>query len=1234
MVAASEFRSKALRRTRTPEEYRVYRAGLEWDLTDPIVIESADDFKSAPRWQERITPYHHQVTNLITFCRRLPVTLLADDVGLGKTISAGLVMSELVSRSRATKFLIVCPKLLGPQWQAELKEKFDIPSKIAIGNELIDAEPDDVGAIITTYNTARLYLEKIPENRFEMLILDEAHKLRNLYGTEKPPQVAVRFRKALADRRFRFVLMLTATPIQNRLWDLYSLVDLLSVARGHQNPFGSEGMFTRRFIADGADSARQLKPEAHERFRSIVYGYMSRVRRGDAKLYFPDRKVQRHHVDPTPAELDLIKTIAKPIQTLNRLVQIGILQALASSPEALLAQLLNMARNGTVPLALASAVRDIVTRMPPSAKLQGLGRLIEQLKKQNPERWRLVVFTTRRETQTTVQNFLEEQGFKVGIINGDSGARNQETIARFRKNPPDYRVIVSTEAGSEGVNLQVANVLVNYDLPWNPMVVEQRIGRVQRLASDHAHVVIYNMTLRGTFEDYIVGRLMEKLQMASHAIGDIESLLQGSDIGDGEDDAAESFEERIRKLVLAALAGKDFEKATELELESIENAKQELEREADSINAMLGNSEGAGYVGPRAPALPVAVRSMSARDFSLAALETLGARLTPHPPDLFLVEENGGREHIRFEEHADANIKSTLYAPGSAAFQRLVGQIVATGVHDVEDCDKQAAKECEDIGREWIKEFGGLPKAFEFGEVRRHFDGRAIVRTQATVAHDSYERIVEIGCRPGEHFKADGRAFLRPLETTIESCASVGLDSERLSDAASSDEGISEFARFYLQRRDQEVAAAGNDERKRKKLEDEFTPRIETQLVALEGKMHREVTMHVSYTFDDSPSYESSLTIIPHRAEIANAPRIDLCLRSGRKVPASCLGKCEITGAVVLRHLLVKSEVSDRLAVPECTERCGLSGKRVLSDEVEPSDVTGQLVVRGLLKTSGISGKRAEPQYILRCEFTNVDAIESEIAISEISGKKYRSDEQACSTFSNKRGHKQEFIVCHETRQPIAIAEAEQCQVTGMFVRPGILVMCEASGKRALPSECQRCMLTGQLVLKRLLVSSSISQALLLKDMAIRSTSGNYCLPAESKACRWSSRNCHPDDIRVCSLSGLAIHSEFATTNDRPRLRALVSLLDGEERSADGSSKWSDVAAKVSAALSGQKCNVEAAVLSPNQECLAVSAEMKTLFGMRVHHVGAAISLPDNAVIGRVVKGKRGRGGWTEHGAG
>src|SRR5581483_436499 len=192
------------------------------------------------------------------------------------------------------------------------------------------------------------------------------------------------------------------------------------------------------------------------------------------------------------------------------------------------------------------------------------------------QRWRMVIFTTRRATQTSIEEFLNQRGIRCGLINGDSATRNQQTISRFKKPIPEINVIVSTEAGSEGVNLQSANVLVNFDLPWNPMIVEQRIGRIQRLASEHASVCICNMILQGTFEEYIVGRLVEKLQMAAHAIGDIEALLEAAGLDDKNDERL-AFEELIRRLVIASLAGKDVEETTRLAEESIAAAKVELE---------------------------------------------------------------------------------------------------------------------------------------------------------------------------------------------------------------------------------------------------------------------------------------------------------------------------------------------------------------------------------------------------------------------------------------------------------------------------------------------------------------------------------------------------------------------------------------------------------------------------------------------------------------------------------
>lgn len=1222
----SRFQVKPLQRSNSLDKYNLYRAALEWNLIDPIVIERREDLKSEYRWRDKLEPYHHQVTNLITFCRRLPVTLLADDVGLGKTISAGLVISELISRNRISKILIVCPKILMPQWKEELDTKFEIPSEIAIGRELLEAQlPGEGGAIITTYQSARLYLDQITQAGFDMLILDEAHKLRNLYGVDNPPQVAQKFRQVLADRLFKYVLMLTATPIQNRLWDLYSLVDILTVARGHENPFGNPGLFARRYIADDRTRARNLIPEMQDEFRSIVYGYMSRVRRADANLHFPERIVQLHSVPPSAQEIELINLIAKPIQNLNRLAQISILQALVSSPHALSAQLNSMARNGTVPQSLASEVRAIVERTPMTAKLQGLGVLVDKLRMEQPERWRMVVFTCRRETQTTIQAFLEERKIPCGIINGDSGARNQDTIAKLKKDPPEIHVIVSTEAGSEGVNLQAANVLVNYDLPWNPMIVEQRIGRIQRLASAHASVCIFNIVLKGTFEEYIVGRLMEKLQMASHAIGDIEALLEASGIGDADEQGPNSFEEKIRQLILASLEGRNIEEATRKAEKSILDAKTQLEQEGRNIESLLGGMNGES--GPLSPSLPQSIKSMSARDFVLTALKSLGARLTPYKSEFYFSELEGGMELICFDkDRINSESNTTLYTPGAAAFERLVNRVTNKGLHRVEDADGKPSARAEEISQKWVKSFGGTLTNSEIKEVSRSFRGSALVRIRASVAHDSYERLVNVSCSPDEHRKTGNQRDLEPINSNLEDSTSIGINTDRLSAHATADPGISEFCRFYNERKAQELNAAGMDQRKRKKLEDDFTPRLELSLVGLEGAVHRELMLSISYTLETG-SYKSNLTIIPSADQISKAPEMAQCSQTERVVPRDCLGKCEISGMLARHHLFVQSETSGRVALPAYAVTCSLSGKRVLKDEVEISDITGRPITRTLMKTSTLSGKRAEPAYFHQCEFTSSEVLESELVVSQISGKRYRIDEQVRSTISGKTGHRQEFITCSATNQPLTPAEAERCEVTGKPVLPGILEVCEVSWKKVLPSELERSAATGKKALKKFFVSSSLSPARLLEQEAIRSVTGKFCAPLESKPCAWSGRLSHPEDLRICQLLGVPIHSEYTALHKEPRLEILAALLDGTQRKSDKAELWEEIASQVSKFIKG-RCKVEAAELFPDGRRIAVCLEIKTWMGMKVRIAGLLYSIADAALIGRVVIGQRGPKEW------
>lgn len=1222
--------TKILRRSHSAQDYLVYRAGLEWSLIDPIIIDSRADLKSEARWRGRIEPFNHQVTNLINFCRRLPVTLLADDVGLGKTISAGLVASELVARRRVKGILIVAPKLLGPQWKEELESKFAISAKIATGRELLDADPEEeVGAVITTYNSARLYLDRLPQDRFQMLVLDEAHKLRNLHGVPSPPKVALTFRQVLLDRRFKFVLMLTATPIQNRLWDLYSLVELLTVARGHTNPFGTTGEFARNFIADKPNQARQLRPDMRDQFRSIVYGYMSRVRRADAKLHFPDRNVVLQRAMPTEGELDLIRLISEPIQSLNRLVQISILQALTSSPHALATQLETMARKGTVPEELALKVRALVRSLPDSAKLQGLAELVSQLRRERPADWRMVVFTCRRETQTTIESYLQAQGITVGTINGDSGGRNSETIASFRQKPPAIHVIVSTEAGSEGVNLQAANVLVNFDLPWNPMIVEQRIGRVQRLASEHASVSIYNVILADTFEEYIVGRLVEKLQTISHAIGDIESLLEASGMADGEGDGSNGFEEQIRKLVIDSLSGKDVARDMALREQSIADAKATLEAEERAIDEMLGSMDDSRHEGPRSPSLPPMVRSMDAPAFTIAALESLGASVMPRPEGLHLCTIDGQEQVLSTAEIHSGDKRVIHYAPGTPAFDRLVSRLTQSGTHDIQDADRDALQDARVIVQGWLDRFGASLKGLRVNSVTRCFDGTALVQARANVAHDAYERLIEIPCRATEHRLKQRSRVPVPIGDVIERPSEVGLDESRLKDALLLDPGIAEFRRFYLERRSEEVSAAAGDARREKKLEDDFTPRVTATVVGLTGTVHRELALRVSYVMDGVATYESDLTVAAAVAGLIETTELSQCAETGRSVPVDCLAQCEISGSTALQHVLVASAISGRLALPSRTVICAKSGKRVLEDEAAVSTVTGLKIERSLLISSAVSGSLAEPENCTTCAFTSGSLLPEEVAVSEISQKPYRNDQQARSAVSGKTAHLSELVTCAETNQLLAPAEGERCAMSNKLVVPGLLERCSVSGMKVLPSQLERCNVSGRKALRKHLVTSSVSGSRLLDSEAIHSAAGAACMPNETRLCAWSGETFHPGDLALCSLTGLRVHQRFMTAQSPARLQALVELLEHTVHPTDASDAWPRIAERAAAILRG-RYRIEAARLSPDKQHLAVTAEVKTLLGLWVQHVGFVYALKPGQVLGRIAVGKRSAGGWTQ----
>ena len=340
-------------------------------MSSALDINRREDFLSLPL--PNVEPFAHQVDDAILFFRRLaPRGLVADDVGLGKTITAGLVARELLERGRIESLLVVCPKSLTEQWQEELDSKFGIKAIAAVGTDFSDLDRHPFW--ITSYHTARARIDAIRARKFDLVILDEAHALRNLYGGQTPPQVAKAFEQLMRDNSVRYCMMLTATPIQNRLWDMFSLLEVLRAPQ--PNPLGTPDTFRSRYIADAA--ARKLRANTQEDFRRKIAEAAIRTRRADTKLLFPEREVRTERLRPLPEERQYIEAALDTILGFPKLVQITHARTLMSSPWAAAAAFEREAAKPNIDSALRDRLLTLARRgraIPTSAKIDAVVKL-------------------------------------------------------------------------------------------------------------------------------------------------------------------------------------------------------------------------------------------------------------------------------------------------------------------------------------------------------------------------------------------------------------------------------------------------------------------------------------------------------------------------------------------------------------------------------------------------------------------------------------------------------------------------------------------------------------------------------------------------------------------------------------------------------------------------------------------------------------------------------------------
>jgi superfamily II DNA or RNA helicase len=440
--------------------------------------------------------------------------LLSDEVGLGKTIEAGLVLKELLTRGMVKKFLVLTVPSLVDQWQEEMNDKFGLTTATT-NEDLARSDPqkfwsENAGLVASLHTVKQpAHLEIAKQTRWDLLIVDEAHYLRN---RDSQAWQAV---NALPRR---FLLLLTATPVQNSLEELYNLVTLLQPG---QLPSPKE--FRARFI----DPKRPRQPREPEELRRLLGQVMIRNTRANAGLKLPPRRAETVVFEPGAEE----QVFWKQWEAEFRAQLVG----LSASQANLWGRLLLQAA-GSSPAAWRGALAKFPDRV--AAKVWREQAPLETSWKRKCEllaplakgEGGAVIFTQFLETQAAVAEFLHAAGVDTFVINGSTPPPERQPITeQFHKRGG---ALLLTHSGTEGRNLQFCHRLANFDLPWNPMEIEQRIGRLHRLGQQHP-VRIYNFVQAGTLQEHLLEVLQEKLNLFELVVGET-GLVLGEKFGSDE----------------------------------------------------------------------------------------------------------------------------------------------------------------------------------------------------------------------------------------------------------------------------------------------------------------------------------------------------------------------------------------------------------------------------------------------------------------------------------------------------------------------------------------------------------------------------------------------------------------------------------------------------------------------------------------------------------------------------
>ena len=613
----------------------------------------------------RIDFYPHQYKPLVRFLSSSNNRLiLADEVGLGKTIEAGLILIEQRARRAAGRVLIVSPASLTEKWRREMWERFDEEFEIFRSTEFRrtlerweDQGPPHRFRGIISLNGLRTsktlkHLGEAPPP-FDLVIFDEAHHLRN--PRTKSHQAA----RAVIPHSHA-ALLLTATPIQLGNENLFHLLSLLEPGEFEkfevfQQRLAANEPIVRagRLIRAGQQTdllkvketlltARAMEPEYFEHnplFQRVLkqigtrnelthreaaemqedlneLNLLSRhVTRSVRRDVFPDAPVRKARIfsaPMTPAEVEFYAACTAFARSQYQ-GEGGFAHLLAANRQRQAASCMQAAKDQ-----FASQARDALDpeqtdllddldsgsdsdvppeHLPPSKRMlraaESLGpidskfdALLEALRAIDEEEpaSKVIIFCYFKKTLRYLEERLGKEGYPAVRIDGDVPSdpndpdkdERRKRMNRFKDPQSGIRLLLSSEVGSEGLDFQFCHFLINYDLPWNPMKLEQRIGRIDRLGQEAKRIHILNLSLKGTIEDRILHRLHERIGIFKRSIGDLESIV-GEEIGT-----------LSRDLLSQQLSPQEEERRIDQAAQAIEAQKKELEKLEEESEQFLG----------------------------------------------------------------------------------------------------------------------------------------------------------------------------------------------------------------------------------------------------------------------------------------------------------------------------------------------------------------------------------------------------------------------------------------------------------------------------------------------------------------------------------------------------------------------------------------------------------------------------------------------------------------------